>query len=126
MKKLLTVQLREQQISPKKARLVMNLIKNATLNDAKDYLLNTDKKAARLAFNLLKSAESAAKDKGFDTGKLVICESVVNEGRRLKRYFIRARGRSTEYTKRSSHLKISLAKIEEGEVKKRKKEIKNG
>jgi len=112
-KKLVTVQLREQRISPKKIRLIMDLIRLKNIEDAFDILKNTNNKPAKIALSLLKSAQSAAKEKDYKNNELVICESLVNEGRKLKRYFIKARGRSTQFMKRSSHLKISLCKIKE-------------
>lgn len=125
---LITVQLREQRISPKKVRLVMNLIRLKNVENALDILKNTNNKSAKIALSLLKSAQSAAIEKNYKINELTICESLANEGRKLKRYFIKARGRSTRYMKRSSHLKISLCKIEEQmDIKKKKsKGRKNG
>ena len=108
--KVTTVTLREQSISPKKARLVMNLIKGKNALNALDILANTDKKSARLVHSLLKSAIDSAKNKDFKAEDLMIVESIAQEGKRMKRFFIRARGRSAKYQKRMSHLKISLAK----------------
>lgn len=122
-----TVQLREQQISPKKARLVMDMIRGMDLNKAVPILDNTNKKSARIALSLLKSATSSAKEKGYQTNELIICESLVNEGRKLKRYFIRARGRSTKYLKRSSHFRVSLClKANEKKVEQPKMKGKDG
>lgn len=115
-KKLVTVQLRDQKISPKKVRLVMNLIRSKNVDNAVDILRNTNNKASDLALSLLNSAKSAAKEKDYKSSDLVISESLANEGKKLKRYFIKARGRSTKYVKRSSHLKISLSKIVKKEV----------
>ena len=125
-KKLITVQLREQRISPQKARLVMNMVRGRDLDDAIAILSNTNKKSASIALSLLKSAAAAAKDKDYQANKVTICESLVNEGRKFKRYFIRARGRSTKFFKRSSHFKISLCLKEEGQTKKEIKGKKNG
>lgn len=121
MNKITTVTLREQNISPKKARLVMNLIKNKNAVNALDILKNTNKKGARLAYSALKSAIDSAKNKDFKDEELVVVESLAQEGRRMKRFFIRARGRSAKYQKRMSHLKISLGKIEQAKPKAAKK-----
>ncbi len=121
MNKVTTVTLREQRVSPKKARLVMNLIKGKKALDALDILRNTNKKNARLAYSLLKSAVDSAKNKDFKEDELVIVESIAQEGRRMKRFFIKARGRSAKYQKRMSHLKISLGKADEAKPKKSKK-----
>jgi large subunit ribosomal protein L22 len=110
-KVITTVNLREQNVSPKKARLVMNLIRMKSATRALEILETTNKKSAGLALSLLKSGIDAAKKKDFKEEELIICESLANEGRRMKRMFIRARGRSTGYVKKMSHLKISLGKI---------------
>lgn len=106
-----TVNLREQNVSPKKARLVMNLIRMKTASRAVEILETTNKKSAKLALALLKSGIDAAKKKDFKEEELIVCESLANEGRKMKRFFIRARGRSTKYQKKMSHFKISLGKI---------------
>lgn len=111
-KNLITVQLRNQRVSPKKARLVMDLIRGGSVVEIQKMLPNLDNKSAKLADNLLKSALSAAKEKDLNIDQLFISESLVNEGKRLKRFFVKARGRATNYRKRMSHFKISLAKIE--------------
>jgi large subunit ribosomal protein L22 len=122
MEKLITtVTLRNQRISPKKARLVMNLIKGKNASSALDILNHTDKKSADLALSLLKSAIDSAKNKDFKDEDLLIAESIAQEGRRMKRFFIRARGRSAKYQRRMSHLKISLAKIDDIAENKSKK-----
>lgn len=123
MTNITTVTLREQQVSPKKARLVMNLIRNKKADQALSILDNLNKKTASYALALLKSGIDAAKAKDFKTEDLFVSESLVQEGRKMKRIFIRARGRSSRYMKRSSHLKLSLAKIDDKapEVKKAKK-----
>lgn len=120
-KVITTVSLREQKVSPKKARLVMNLIKGKSALSALDILATTDKKSARLVHSLVKSAIDSAKNKDFKEEDLVIYESIAQEGKRMKRFFIRARGRSAKYVKRMSHLKISLIKQDE---KKSKRDVK--
>jgi len=114
MEKIITsVSLRNQRVSPKKARLVMSLVRGKTVVNAADILSNTNKKSANLALALLKSAVSSAKNKDFKEEELVISESIAQEGKRMKRFFIRARGRSAKYEKRMSHLKISLSRQKE-------------
>jgi large subunit ribosomal protein L22 len=108
MNKVTTVTLREQRVSPKKARLIMNLVRGKNALNAVDILMNTDKKSAKLVIALLNSAIDSAKNKDFKPEDLIIVESLAQEGKRMKRFYIRARGRSAKYQKRMSHLKISL------------------
>jgi len=112
---IITVSLRNQKVSPKKARLVMTLIRGLKAADALKQLEFYEKKTSAIALALLKSALSAAKEKDFDQDDLVISESICQDGPRMRRFYIRARGRSTVFHKRSSHLKISLSVIEKSQ-----------
>ncbi len=103
---------RDQRVSPKKARLVVDLIRGKELSKAIDEVTFLNKKTSKIVLHLLNSAFDAASKKGFSKDELVVCEAICQEGRKLKRMFIRARGRSTRYYKRMSHIKIALAKIE--------------
>jgi len=123
MSKITTVSLREQRVSPKKARLIMNLIRNKPVEFAKNTLMNANKKSAELALNLLNSAIDSAKAKNFKEEDLYISESIVQEGKKMKRFYIRARGRSAKFQHKQSHLKISLGKVEI--IKKEKKSKKD-
>lgn len=121
---IVTVTLRNQKVSPRKGQLVMALIRNMKAEMALDQLAFNDKKSARFALSLLKSAISAAKDKDYDIADLYISNSVCQEGPKYKRFFIRARGRSTAYHKRLSHLKLSLSKLDKPKVEEKTKTAK--
>lgn len=110
MDNITTVALREQRISPKKARLVLNSVRGALALDAMVSLGLQDKKGSVLVKQLLKNAIDAAQAKDFKAEELYVSEAVCQEGRKLKRNQVKARGRSTAFQKRMSHLKISLAK----------------
>jgi len=124
--KIVTVSLRNQKVSPRKGQLVMALIRNMKVEKALQQLAFADQKSAQFAQSLLKSAISAAKDKDYAAEDLIVSESICQEGPRYKRFFIRARGRSTSYHKRLSHFKISVSKIEKAEEKSSKTESENG
>jgi len=103
---------RNQSVSPKKARLVIDLVRGKDLEQALDIAKFTNKKTAKIVLHLLTSAADSALKKGFELSELVVSEAVCQEGRKLKRMFIRARGRSTRFLKRSCHIKIGLSKTE--------------
>lgn len=139
--KIVTVNLRNQKVSPRKGQLVVGLVRNMPAEKALDQLTFTNKKAATFVKALLKSALSAAKEKDYSATDLYISEAICQEGPRYKRFYIRARGRSTSFHKRLSHFKISLSKIDakadakvsdekekatKTEVKENKKKEKNG
>lgn len=111
MDNITTVTLREQKISPKKARLVLNSVRGSLVANAMITLDLQDKKGSLLVTQLLKNAVDAAQAKDFKIDELFVSEAVCQEGRKLKRNQVKARGRSTTFRKRMSHLKISLAKI---------------
>lgn len=113
MNKIVTVALRDQRISPKKARLVIDFVRGMKAEEAQSALGRLEKKGARDVARLLNNAVDAAKNKDYKIEDLYICESICQEGRKLKRFQVLARGRSTQFKKRMSHLKISLSKVEE-------------
>lgn len=121
MANIITVTLREQSISPKKARLVIDMVRGMRVDKAISQTAFINKKASRLVNALLKSALDGAKKKDFKEDELFVTESICQEGRRLKRFQVKARGRSSQFRKRASHLKISLGKIEEVPTKNDKK-----
>ena len=98
------------RISPRKVRLVADLVRGKSVNQAFALLSFTRKKAALPVQKLLKSAvANAAENDGVrDVDNLVIDRIMVDEGPTLKRYMPRARGRATPIRKRTSHIQIRL------------------
>jgi large subunit ribosomal protein L22 len=98
------------RISPRKVRLVVDLVRGKSVSQAFALLSFTRKKAADPVQKLLKSAvANAAENDGIrDVDNLVIDRITVDEGPTLKRYMPRARGRATPIRKRTSHIQISL------------------
>lgn len=97
------------KISPKKARLVVNLIRGKDAPEALDYLRFIPKKASRLIAKVLKSAIFNA-EHNFNLKKenLFIKKIFVDQGPVLKRWRARAFGRASEIRKKSSHLEVVL------------------
>ena len=101
---------RRVRIAPRKARLVVDLIRGKDVNEAFAILRNTNKRASRVIEKLLKSAVANAEHNyNMDTEKLYIKETYVDEGPTLKRYRPRAKGRADQILKRSSHITIVVA-----------------
>ena len=104
--------LREVRVSPRKARLVVNLIRGKNVNDALDMLGNCDKKTAPLVKKLLLSAvANAEKQSSVDIDELVIKRIWVTEGKKLYRMMPRAQGRATPIRKRFSTITLHLDEI---------------
>lgn len=99
---------RDVRISPRKARLVLNLVKGQQVEQALQVLRFSPKKGARILTTLLDSAVANAREKGGDVDQLWITDGWVDMGKTLKRFMPRAQGRATEIRKRSSHITVCL------------------
>ncbi|HEX5387265.1 MAG TPA: 50S ribosomal protein L22 [Gemmatimonadales bacterium] len=101
--------------SPRKMRLVIDLIRGKDVNDAYAILKYNKKLAARQIAKTLRSAvanaeQAALKDNGhFDPDLLVVSKAIVNAGSPLKRFGAAAQGRATPIRKRTSHVEIHVA-----------------
>lgn len=104
--------LRNIRITPRKARLVVDLVRGMPVSTALDTLRATHKKAAPLVSKLIQSAMANATGTAtVDVDRLIVKEAFVNEGQKLKRFLPRAQGRATQVKKRSSHIIVKLAEI---------------
>lgn len=99
------------RVSPRKARLVADLVRGKKVEDAMNILRFTSKKAASLILKTVKSAAANAEEnKGArDMSKLFVKEIRIDEGPAWKRYLPRAYGRATLIKKRTSHITVVLA-----------------
>ena len=114
MKKEITVKLKYLKISPRKVRLVADLIRKLPVNEAEAQLFILPNRSAKPILKLLRSAvESFLKQKQAKYEHLWIKEIKVDEGPMLKRYRIRARGSVNEIHKKSSHITLTLEEKKE-------------
>ncbi|GMQ95455.1 MAG: 50S ribosomal protein L22 [Patescibacteria group bacterium] len=112
--------------SPRKVRLVADLVRGKTVDRALTELGFLNKRASLAVIKLINSAIASAKHNSH-IGKenLFVDEIAVDQGRTLKRYRARARGRGMTIRKRSSHITIVLAKQEQSKMKEQKAKNKN-
>ena len=97
------------RISPRKARLVTELIKGKPVEEALTALKFVPKKGARLVSKTLRSAlANAEQNPNIDVDTLYIKRIYVDEGPAMKRWRARAMGRATRILKRSSHITVIL------------------
>lgn len=96
--------------TPRKLRLVADMVRGLPANDVVAFLPFVQKAAAQTIEKAVKTALAAAKEKGESPDSLVIKEIQINEGPRLKRWRAGARGRAKPYVRRMSHVKIVLEK----------------
>ncbi|MGX9395674.1 50S ribosomal protein L22 [Mycoplasma sp. 1573] len=99
-----------QRISARKARLVADLIRNKSTQEAIAILKTTNKKATYILLKLLKSAiANATNNHGLNADKLYISKLLVNEGPTLKRYQPHSQGRAYPILKRTSYFFIEVS-----------------
>jgi large subunit ribosomal protein L22 len=102
--------LKNYRQSPRKVRLVANLVKGKTVARALVLLNATQKRATGPLAKMLNSAAANAKTHGVaDTGSLIIKEFRVDKGLTMHRALPRAQGRSSKIDKHSSNIILVLA-----------------
>lgn len=101
--------LKNYRQSPRKVRLLADLVRGKRVSDALTQLQFIDKRAAEPFAKVIKSAVANAKQKGVSTDTLLIEKVTVNEGMVLKRFMPRARGSASRINKRNSHITVELA-----------------
>lgn len=98
---------RNIRIAPRKVRLVIDLIRGKSVEEAFAILRFTHRAASPVIEKVLKSAVANAEHNyNMDTTNLVVETAFVDEGPTLKRYMPRAMGRASRINKRSSHITV--------------------
>ena len=97
--------------SPRKARLVIDLIRGRNVSQALNILKFTDKRAADPIAKTLRSAIANAENKNndIDVDRLFVSEAYVNEGPRMKRIRPAPMGRAYRYQRRISHIVVAVS-----------------
>jgi len=112
--------LRNCPTSPRKMRLVTDMIKGMEVNRALDVLKYSSKEASRNVEKLLLSAIAnwQAKNEGvrIEESNLYIKEAFVNQGRTLKRLQTAPQGRAYRIRKRSNHVTLVLDSLNKEEL----------
>ncbi|OGJ58085.1 50S ribosomal protein L22 [Candidatus Peribacteria bacterium RIFCSPHIGHO2_01_FULL_55_13] len=104
------------RIAPKKANLICKMIRGMTTADAMHTLERTNKKAARILEELLRSAmANASHNDKQDAQTLVIKSLIVNQGQAYHRGVPMARGRVRPMRKFLSHIELVLGLPEDEE-----------
>jgi len=106
--------LRLARVSPRKARLVADLIRGRGVDEALEILTFTRKKSAPLFKGLLESAianaeyNASQKNRKLDLDSLVVSKVLVDQGPTLRRFRPRARGMATKVLKKTSHIIVEV------------------
>lgn len=95
------------RVTPRKVRLVIDLVRGKDVKEALGILANVNKAAATPVAKLIKSAAANATNNfGMDADKLYVATIYANDGLRMKRYMPRAKGSASGLVKRSSHITV--------------------
>lgn len=98
------------RMSPRKARLVVDMVRGMKAEDALQTLKFVNKAAALPISKLVRSAIANAEENyGLSADELYIARITADEGPTLKRGRFAARGRFKPILKRSTHLTVVLA-----------------
>jgi large subunit ribosomal protein L22 len=97
-------------MSARKARVVLDNVRDRTVPEARTVLAFTPRAAAREIDRVLASAVANAESAhGLDGDELVVVEAYADEGPTLKRGKARARGRYNRIMKRTCHITVVVA-----------------
>jgi large subunit ribosomal protein L22 len=98
------------RITPRKARLVIDLIRGKSVEEAFAILRYTPRAASPIIEKVLASAVANAEhNHNMDTSRLVVKKAYVDEGPTMKRYMPRAMGRASRINKRTSHITVVVS-----------------
>jgi len=105
--------LRYARVAPRKVKIVLDLIRNQSADQAMAILKHTPKAACEYLEKLLKSAiANAENNHNMDKNNLYVAECFVSQGPTLKRIRPRAQGRAFRVEKKSSHVTLVLKERE--------------
>jgi len=112
------------RVSPRKMRLVADLIKGLGVEEAVVQLEKEVRSSSEDLTKLMNSAIANAENNfGLDKDNLYVESIQVNEAPTLKRWMPRAHGRATTILKRTSRVSLVLAEIVEGKNRKTKEQM---
>ncbi len=102
------------RISPRKVKIVLDLIRNKPVGEAVAILKHTPKAASEYVYKLVKSAAANAENNfSMNPEKLYVSECYVCPGPTLKRMMPRAQGRGDRILKRTSHITVVVKEKED-------------
>jgi len=113
--------LRLARVSPRKARLIADMIRGKQASEALEILRFTRKKSAGFFYKLVESAVANAEykanqtDEFLDIDELVVKTVLVDQGPKLRRFRPRARGMANRIYKKTSHLTVVLENDGQGD-----------
>jgi len=117
---MINASLKNHRISPRKVRLVADMVRGKSVAEARNILSVAGKRAKHPLAALLESAAANAKNNfKIDDAKLMVKEIRVDQGVVMKRFRPVSRGSAHSFKRRTSHVSIVLAPIEETKGKRK-------
>lgn len=107
--------------SPRKVRLVADMIRGKNIADAKAMLAFAQQKSSPALSKLLDSAVANARGAGASVGNLFVKSIAVNKGAVMRRFKPMARGRAAGIRSTMSIVTLELGEMPKGVAKKAKK-----
>lgn len=114
-----TASLRNVRLSPRKAKLVADLVRGRDVDQAIEMLSFTRKRSAPIIKKLVESAVANAEVKAKNSGEVLDVDTLfvksiqVGRGAYLRRFRPRAMGRATPIRKPTSHITVVLGTLEQ-------------
>jgi large subunit ribosomal protein L22 len=112
---------RGARVSATKVRVVLDLIRNKPVGEARTILQFTERGAADLVIKVLDSAvANAANNEDIPPDELYVAACYADEGPTMKRWRPRARGRATRINKRTAHITVIVGRYTPAELDERR------
>lgn len=103
------------RVSPMKARRVLALIKDKSVDEALSILRHAPQSAAEPVYKVLASAAANAENNfDLDPSTLWVSTCYADEGPTMRRFRPRAQGRAFNVRKRTSHITVEVESRKEG------------
>lgn len=106
--------------SPRKVRLVVDLIRGKKVAVARDSLVFLEKKSAPEITRLLDSAIANARMQGMNPDDLIVSKISVDKAQVIRRFKPMARGRAAGIRRTMSHVTIVLGEQSKSNIKTQK------
>lgn len=95
------------RVTPRKARLVVDLVRGKGVNEALGILANVNKAASPIVAKVIRSAAAnAINNYSFAEEKLYVATIYANDGLKMKRFLPRAKGSASGLVKRTCHITV--------------------
>ncbi|MDR2672099.1 MAG: 50S ribosomal protein L22 [Coriobacteriales bacterium] len=106
-------QARYVRVSPRKARVVLDMIRGQQVVRAREILQFSDRNVSEVIEKCLDSAIANAEHEGVKAENLMVRTTFANEGPSMKRIRPRAKGVAARILKRTSHITVIVGTREE-------------